>query len=197
MFILLIIIIIIIIIYFLICRRKYHNNKLYCDKHNFCIKISSENIVEFELIKSNLYKFYLKLVDVLPSKDSRTMRLRKNFQINNMFEVYPNNKEGDTSYSINKGQEMGVCIRSGSDFYNIHDLNVIKFVFIHELAHVITISQQHSEEFWKNFKYLLHNCYANNLLKKIDYSIYPEEYCGMDISYSPFFDENIKDDYTL
>ena len=116
------------------------------------------------------------------------MRLRKNFQIKNMFEVYPNNKEGDTSYSINKGQEIGVCIRSGINFYNIHNLNVIKFVFIHELAHVITISQQHSEEFWKNFKYLLHN-----LLKKIDYSTSPEEYCGMIISYSPFFDENIKD----
>jgi hypothetical protein len=191
MYILLIIIVIIIIIYNLFYNQKKINIGTYCNKHGLCIQINENNKVEFELVKSKLFNFYLKLVETLPGKDSRTMRLRKNFQINNMFEVYPNNKEGDTSYSINKGEEIGVCVRSGKNFYNIHNLNIIKFVFIHELAHVMSVSEQHTEEFWKNFKFLLHNCYINNLLKKIDYSTHPEEYCGLDVSYSPYFDQNI------
>ena len=161
--------------------------------HGICVLINNDNKLEFELIKSQLFNFYLKLVDILPVKDPRTLRMRKNFNINNMFEVYPNNTDGDTSYSINKGEEMGVCIRSGKNFYNIHNLNIIKFVFVHELAHVISLSQQHTEEFWRNFKFLLHNCYKHNLLKKIDYSIHPEEYCSMDVTYNPYYDEHIKD----
>jgi hypothetical protein len=192
MYVLLIIITIIIIIFFIICSKYNGYTGMYCNKYDICIQIDDKNVVEFELIKSKLFDFYLKLADILPIDDPRTIRLRKNFQIDNMFEVYPHNNEGDTSYSINKGEQVGVCVRSGKDFYNIHDINVIKFVFIHELAHVITVSQQHSEEFWRNFKYLLNNCYINNLLKKVNYSIYPEEYCGLSISYSPYFDENIK-----
>lgn len=191
MYILLITIICIAILYCFI--TKNNTQKLFCDKHGICININGKNKVEFELIKSQLFNFYLKLADSLPSNDSRTIRLRKNFNINNMFEVYPNNTEGDTSYSINKGEEVGVCIRSGKNFYNIHNINIIKFVFVHELAHIISVSQQHTEEFWRNFKFLLHNCYLNNLLKKIDYSSQPEEYCGMDVTYSPYFDNNIKD----
>lgn len=189
-----IILVIVICIIFLYCiSKKNIDNTKYCDKHGICVLINNDNKLEFELIKSQLFNFYLKLVDILPVKDPRTSRMRKNFNINNMFEVYPNNTDGDTSYSINKGEEMGVCIRSGKNFYNIHNLNIIKFVFVHELAHVISLSQQHTEEFWRNFKFLLHNCYTHNLLKKIDYSTHPEEYCGMDVTYSPYYDENIKD----
>jgi len=171
--------------------NKSNNKPQYCNKYGICIKLTENNKLEFDLVKTELLNLYFKLVEVMNAKDIRTTRLRKKFNINNIFEVYPNNIDNDTSYSINKGEELGVCIRSGSDFYKIHDVDIIKFVFIHELAHIITVTEQHTDEFWHNFKYLLKICYNNNLLKKIDFSKKKYEYCSMSINYNPFFDDNI------
>ena len=43
--------------------------------------------------------------------------------------------EKNTSYTINKGEKIVICLRS--KFLNeIHDINTIMYVVIHELAHV-------------------------------------------------------------
>ena len=111
-----------------------------------------------------------------------------------LIEKFPNTtlqesdgKGSQTSYSINKGEEMGVCIRSGKNFYNIHNINVIKFVFIHELAHIISLSHQHTEEFWQNFKFLLQEAEKINIYKPVDYSKNPKKYCGTEINDNPYF----------
>lgn len=188
-----ILIIAIIIIIYIISTYRHHEHGTYCNKYGLCVQLNYDSLIEFESVKTQLLNFYLRLVHVMPVNDPRTMRLRKNFNINTVFEVYPNNEEGDTSYSINKGEEIGVCVRSGQDFYKVHNLNIIKFVFIHELAHLISVSQQHTDEFWQNFRYLLRKCYSHDLLKKIDYSKRPEEYCSMQVNYNPYFDDNIRE----
>ena len=114
-----------------------------------------------------------------------------NFKIDNLFEVYPLNVNNDTSYTINKGEELGLCVRSGDDFYNTHELDIIIFVFTHELAHVITLTEQHTDEFWKNFKYLLSLGYKHNLLNLIDFNNNTTKYCGMEIDYNPYLDKTL------
>lgn len=172
-----------------------NNTNRFCDTKGDCYKVDDTT---FESVKYSLIIFVKDLINVM-YRDDRRDRLIKKFNPDVMYEVYPNNEEGDTSFSINKGEEIGMCIRSGNDFKHIHDINTIKFVFIHELAHVISLSEQHTEEFWKNFKYLLDVSYTNDLMELIDYNIKDNqvEYCGMNITYSPFYDKNITNYYYI
>ena len=59
------------------------------------------------------------------------------------------------------------------------------FVAIHELAHVITKSIGHTDEFWDNMKFLLKKSVKINIYKKHDYKNNPIPYCGTEITDSP------------
>ena len=89
-----------------------------------------------------------------------------------------------TSYSVNKGEEISICVRNTNNTFI--DDNIIMFVVIHELAHIITISVGHKPEFWKNMKYLLEQGNECNVYIPVDYSEHPTTYCGMDITSTPY-----------
>ena len=63
------------------------------------------------------------------------------------------------------------------------------FVVLHELAHIMTLSIGHKTEFWDNFKFLLENAKEAGIHQPVDYSEKPQEYCGMTISDSPYYDQ--------
>ena len=62
------------------------------------------------------------------------------------------------------------------------------FVAIHEIAHIMTLSVGHTEEFWNNFKFLLENAVELNIYTPVDYKKEPEGYCGMNITDNPYYD---------
>ena len=62
------------------------------------------------------------------------------------------------------------------------------FVAIHELAHVMTLSTGHTDEFWKNFQFLLQHAVNINIYKEVDYAKKPKEYCGLTITHTPLND---------
>ena len=64
------------------------------------------------------------------------------------------------------------------------------FVAIHELAHVMTKSIGHTEEFWGNMKYLLKESIKIGVYKESDYRANPKKYCGTEITDSPLYDNN-------
>jgi hypothetical protein len=70
--------------------------------------------------------------------------------------IYENihNKNNSTSYTINKGDEMAICLRSKKD-KNIHDLNEIMYVVIHEISHIACPEIGHTKLFLKINKYFL------------------------------------------
>ena len=47
------------------------------------------------------------------------------------------------------------------------DDNTILFVIIHELAHVMSLSVGHTEEFWSNMKFLLEQAESINLYDQL------------------------------
>ena len=104
-------------------------------------------------------------------------RFFKRLDPDNVIEA-PDDDES-TSYCINKGEEIAICLRHKSDNTKFHNKNVILYVILHELAHVMSVSIGHNEEFMENFKFLLNSAIESKLWKKIDYSKYPEEYCGI------------------
>jgi hypothetical protein len=194
----LILLAIIILIIYYYCkkysRNRFDNNK-YCNKYGICVDIDNIIKSEFESMKKIILNYYNNLIISMEKdypNDKRIRRLKRNFNINRVWETFPNNKDNDTSFTIDK-KNLNLCIRSGKNFYQIENINTVKFVLTHELAHMITISHQHTPEYWTNFRWLLSIAKNNNLMIVKDYSKYPESYCGMntDITYNPYFDDSI------
>lgn len=130
-------------------------------------------------IKANIQK----LTECLKSKypnDPRTKRLEKNLNVNNIKETDYNSDY--TSYSVNKGEEISFCVRDKKDPNKIHNLNIIMFVAIHELSHVVSESIGHGEEFIDNFAWLLKEAINCGVYTKQNFESNPVEYCGVKIT---------------
>ena len=127
-----------------------------------------------------------KLVDSMKLKypnDESVIRMNKKFNADNISESGKSSQY--TSYSVNKGEKIVFCIRQKDENESFVDLNTITFVAIHELAHIMTKSVGHTEEFWKNFKLLLEESIIIDVYTKEKYSQNPKEYCGIKVTDSP------------
>lgn len=93
----------------------------------------------------------------------------------------------DTSYSENKGQKIVVCLRDKTKppQYPIIDENTIMFVMLHEMAHLMTETIGHTQEFWTNFKRILHDAVQLGIYHPVNYAQRPTPYCGMTITDTP------------
>jgi predicted metal-dependent hydrolase len=89
---------------------------------------------------------------------------------------------------VNKGEKIVFCLRSKDKFANLEDENVIMFVAIHELAHIMTISIGHTEEFWNNFRFMLKEAIKMGIYIRHNFKKKPEKYCGTMITDSPLKD---------
>jgi hypothetical protein len=109
-------------------------------------------------------------------------RLIGNFNADAFSETTPDSKY--TSYSVNKGEKVVMCIRGKNDDTLVKE-NIMTFVAIHELGHLMTKSIGHEPEFWNNMRLLLKIAIDNGLYKNIDFNAKPEPYCGIKISDTP------------
>jgi predicted metal-dependent hydrolase len=132
-----------------------------------------------------------KLVDAMNKKypdDSNVNQMVEKFNPNNITESPKSNKY--TSYSINKGEKIVFCIRQKNDTEELVDENTVTFVAIHELAHIMTKSVGHTEEFWDNFKRLLKESVKIGIYDRENYTNDPKEYCGIQVTDSPLDNGN-------
>ena len=126
----------------------------------------------------------LKLIDHLkPNKDESVQRLCKGYNPDALGEnlEYKSYK----AYSVNKGQEIVLCVRD-KDGKLITDTNTMKFVLIHELAHIMTKENGHPPIFWQNMGFLLKEASNIGVYKAIDYSKDPVYYCGVLVDKTPY-----------
>ena len=127
-----------------------------------------------------------KIVDYFNKKEpdsDRVQRLVKNFKQENISESMSNSDY--TSYSINKGEKIIFCLRQKTPEQELVDLNTMMFVAIHELAHLMTKSIGHTEEFWENMKYILKHSIKMGLYQRQDFKSNPVDYCGTKITDTP------------
>ena len=91
-------------------------------------------------------------------------------------------KDDTTSYSVNKGEELVICLRSKKDKDQFHDINVLMYVCLHEIAHTGCPEYGHTSLFKKIFAFFAETAVKLNLYKKIDFNKNPQEYCGITIT---------------
>lgn len=133
-------------------------------------------------IRSNL----VRLVDYCKSKhgkDERIQRLITKFDPNAI-------AEGDedaryTTYTLNKGEKMVFCLRTRDYNDHVHDVNLLTFVAIHEMAHITSTSIGHTPEFNKNFEFLIQEAVKAGIYQPVDYRRNPQPYCGINVTDTP------------
>jgi hypothetical protein len=121
------------------------------------------------------------------SSRKNIQRLVENFNPTTIKETLPTSEY--TAYSENKGEKLAFCLnKKKNNNESLIDQNTLMFVAIHEIAHIMTLSVGHTEEFWQNFKFLLENAVDLGIYEPIDYKKNPKNYCGMDITDNPYYD---------
>mgnify|MGYP001452279814 CR=1 FL=1 len=159
--------------------KANHNGKSYLVRN---VKDKQEAADLLAQIGTNLQLLVDYVYENDRDKDGAT-RMKRKYNGDNISESEPNTKY--TSYSVNKGEKIVFCLRSKDDKQELSDLNLMMFVAIHELAHVMTKSVGHTEEFWDNFRYLLKKAMKLNIYKRHDFKNKPRSYCGTTITESP------------
>lgn len=117
-------------------------------------------------------------IDKHGSKKYAIKNLKKRIKNLKIIERPSDSDEFVTSYTLNKGELMVICLRKKL-LETIHDFNIIFYVCIHELAHIASNSIGHNDEFKSNFKFLLKEAIKLKLYTPVDYRKYPINYCGM------------------
>ena len=159
------------------------------DGKKYCVR-ERRNIVKASNLLATTINKMQKLVKNMggkyPERDN-VNRLVKNFNPTTIKETLPTSEY--TAYSENKGEKLAFCLnKKKGDNDNLIDQNTLTFVAIHELAHIMSATVGHNDEFWNNFKFLLDNAVEMGVYNPIDYRKDPEGYCGMDITDNPYYD---------
>jgi len=115
-------------------------------------------------------------------REAAVKRLLDKFEPGKLTENIPGSSH--VAYSVNKGSELSICLRK-KDTNAFIDTNTVRFVAIHEIAHVMSKSTGHTDEFWDNMKFLLEKAMSAGLYVATDYKERPVDYCGIQITSTP------------
>ena len=163
--------------------QKRHDSQQAADKISM-IKIKVDKLIE-HLKNINNGK------SIHPKSDNLETLFRR-YNPDNIMEAPLNSK--NTSYSLNKGEQIVICIRSKEpeDYGKIHDDEIIFYVVLHELAHVMSHSVGHNLEFYENFKFLLKEAEACKIYTIPRFDLNPQQYCGLRVTENLFKMDKLK-----
>ena len=187
-YILILVIIIFIYIFFFINQ----NNVIYIKANSGTTFLIHKDIKQQEKanllgkLVQNLYILNNHLVnnkESFPGFEEYIDQLSENFNENRTIIYETDPTSNLTSYSVNKGEELSFCLHSKKT-KELHDINLLMYVAIHEMSHIACPEIGHGNLFKKIFKKLVEEAINLGIYRKIDYSSQPAEYCGMILSSS-------------
>jgi hypothetical protein len=159
------------------------DGKRYCVRERRKLEMAADMLAN---TTANMQKLVDHCYQKFPNRGN-TQRLKEGFNPKTIQETLPTSEF--TAYSENKGEKIAFCLdKKKSGKGGLIDPNTLMFVAIHELSHVASESVGHTDEFWKNFKFLLIEAEKIGIYSPIDYKSEPKEYCGMDITDNPYYD---------
>jgi hypothetical protein len=166
----------------LTCIISDVDGKRYCVRERSKLALAADRLASVSGRMSNLVRH---LGETYPDRPN-CKRLVSGYDPKEIYETLPTSEL--TAYSENKGEKLAFCLDTERQGGRLIDDNTLTFVALHELAHVATESIGHTEEFWRNFRFLLQEAHKTGVYKPVDYKRSPARYCGMTISDNPYFD---------
>jgi hypothetical protein len=168
--------------YNLKCIISDVDGKRYCVRERFSMELAANLLAS---VTQKLKDLVIYCAKKFPDNEN-VQRMVQKFNPTKISETLPTSEY--TAYSENKGEKLAFCLNKEKNGTKLIDINTLTFVAIHELAHIMTISEGHKQEFWQNFKFLLEQAKAANIYDPVNYKKNPESYCGMDITDNPYYD---------
>ena len=185
--IILIILISIIFIYF----KSYKTDLVYVesdiDDNNYLVR-NTEDKQKAANMLARIKKNIFSLTDYLYSKKDIDYKEYKPYidQLHERIQSVTINESDDssiyTSYSVNKGEQIVFCLRSKHEKDQLHSLNLVMYVTLHEMAHIACPEYGHTDLFKKIFAFLTKVSTEKGIYKKLDFDKNPQEYCGLMIT---------------
>lgn len=133
--------------------------------------------------------------DAFPERREAVEHLLSRYNPDNLAENSPKDPSGDTSYTLDKGAVVAICLRRRGPSPtgdpradDIHDLDTLFFVTLHEMAHIAIDDIDHPKRFWSAFRFLLEAAEEAGVYQSPDFARAPRSYCGVTIDYNPRFD---------
>lgn len=157
--------------------------KFEVDNDNYQVEKQSPNRTEALSALVNIRKNLDRLVHHLTKKypnEPLVQRLNYRFKDTVLREANPEGDPNQTSYTINKGDTMVICLRTNDK--KMVDFNTLMYVAIHELSHIYSSSYHHNDEFWGNMKFMIDEAIEAGIYRQVDYNKNPVRYCGMTIA---------------
>ena len=124
-----------------------------------------KDFLEFNISKYPTYKKHIK-------------RLCKNFNKNRTRIYEADLNSNHPSYSVNKGEELVFCLRS-KETMEMHHINLLMYVAIHEISHIACPEIGHTPLFKDIFGFFTKVAIEIKIYDYHDYAEKPVEYCGM------------------
>lgn len=158
------------------------DGKKYCVRERAKLELAADRLATVNVKMNQLVQYCYKKY---PEREN-VKRLKKGYNPKEIYETLPTSEF--TAYSQNKGEKIAFCLDTKKEGGNLIDMNTLTFVAIHELSHIACESIGHTDEFWNDFKFLLEESKILGIYNPIDYKKNPQDYCGMKIKDSPYFD---------
>jgi predicted metal-dependent hydrolase len=161
------------------------------DGHTYRVRDMPDKLQAANLIASIRKKMsllYFACIEKFPNKPQVRQWMR-NFKpdADRFIEATPDAEH--TSYSVNKGEKVHLCLRQREGHNeSLMAENIMAFVSIHEMAHIITPTVGHGPDFWNNFAWLLKQAEEIGIYEYQDFKSKPVAYCGLQITDSPSYD---------
>jgi hypothetical protein len=161
--------------------KDYGNASKYLGQLNIFIK----------KILSHLKTKYVDNIEYIGKRRNQILYLIKNYRSENIIENAPKDTI-NTSYVENKGEVFALCLREReSGQFDLHSYEDMQFVMLHEIAHLMTKEHSHTDGFWENFKFITIEAEETGLYIPVNYNINPMKYCGVNVTYNPYYDETL------
>lgn len=167
-------------------KRSYNSNRGLIKQNNEIIADAPNKEESIRLLNEIRYRSE-KLINYCINTDPtnpNVQLLQQRFNPHNIQETSIH--DSSTSYTIDKGEEVHLCLRDKKNLQH-HDINILMFVSIHELAHIMSSSYGHNNEFDSNFKFLLQKAVECGVYSPENYNEQSKEFCGLTVSSSPLF----------
>jgi len=174
-----IIIVILAIIYLIYKRSEVKSIKSNIDSKKYVVLNKKDANKAADLL-AEISQRLIKIQNYLESnhEDKYIKTTKDRFNPTNISEG--SSDSGYTSYTVNKGEKMIFCIRD-KETNDLHDINLMMYVALHEFTHVMCVTVGHNEEFHKNFNYILKVAEDMGMYSKLPIGKQEIKYCGLNL----------------
>ena len=140
-----------------------------------------------QLIQNNIEQFEMNELEEIRIRVSKPIILKLanrekiiNYKVStqDILKILENITDSDTSYTVNKGEKIILCLADREND-NLYSYNLLMYVLIHELAHILNTTYGHDDNFKKTFRFILEKAIELNLYTYEDYKNNPVNYCGL------------------